>query len=53
MIVRKPGKMRAALNQIFTRRYEDEEAKLMKKIRAFSGKNNGLLFLRVYILKAF
>ena len=30
-----PEKMCAALNQIFTRRHEDEEAKLPRKIWAF------------------
>ena len=32
MVVRMPGKMRAARIQVFTRRHEDEEAKLLRKI---------------------
>ena len=31
IIVRMPGKMRAALNLFLTRRHEDEKAKLHKK----------------------
>ena len=36
VIVRMPGKMCAALNQFFTRRHENEEAKLSQKNWAFS-----------------
>ena len=41
-----PGKMRATLNQFFTRHHDNEEAKLPRKIWAFLEKNNHLLFLR-------
>ena len=37
-IVRMPGKMRAALDQFFTRRHEDEEVKLSRKIGHFRKK---------------
>ena len=33
--VQKPGKIRATLNQFFTQRHEDQEAKLPQKIWAF------------------
>ena len=39
------GKMRAALNQFFTRRHEDEEAKLSEQIWKLLETNNDLLFL--------
>ena len=35
LIVRMPGKMRAALNQFSTQRHENEEAKFPRKIWAF------------------
>ena len=38
VIVGMPEKMRTALNQFFTQRHEDEEAKLLQKIWAFSAK---------------
>ena len=34
-----PGKIRAALNQFFTRRHEDEKAKLPQKICVSLAKN--------------
>ena len=40
VIVQKPGKMRATINQFFTRRHEDEEVKLSRKIWAFLEKHN-------------
>ena len=45
--------MRAAFNQFFTRRQEDKEAKLPRKIWAFLEKNNDLLFLRFYNCRPF
>ena len=48
-----PGKMRAALNQFFTRRHEDEEAKIPQKISVFLAKNNDCLVLRLYNVLTF
>ena len=47
IIVRMPGNMSAALNQLFTRRHKDEEAKLPQKTWEFWKK---IIF---YILFAF
>ena len=50
IIVRMSGKMCAALNQFFTRRHEDEKAKLQRTYRALK---KDRLFLRFLQLRAF
>ena len=52
IIVWMAGKMRAAVNEFFTRRHWDEE-KLPWKIWALFEKNNDLLFLRFYNCELF
>ena len=51
LIVQMPGKMHAALNQFFTRRHEDDEAKLSRKFGHF--RKNDFLYLRFYNCEPF
>ena len=49
IIVRMPGKTRAALNQFFARLHEDEEEKFSGNNCGFFEKANDLWFLSFYV----